>query len=486
MLSPSLVPRNPLAFKARRGPSRRLHNNASMSAVQAVFDPHKTLGVSPGADEKEIKRAHRRLVLQHHPDLQQGKDGVEVKFLAIQEAYEILIGKRRGKEVDSTPAGWDFHDWYWKFSMNRRKSGAKSGAAAAGPPPPEATQHQWREQLSGLKAKAAAKAAASRGHSTGQTVTDPERPKNPTEAASSSVWRSTTKNARKTQSPGPGASNIAFSEATAQQRLHADSAPAPTMAAASVASPAAAAVDSQPQPSQPRIVPVTTMESTPPSHPTAQFSAAEDSSASHFIASTSVNVPNGAGASDQASLPTKAEESDSQQQQEHVAVGFKVLITKAVHAVHDLRHRHETTVHAHAQRIHSHIAVWSDKLTHRLRLHALQHLIAPEEELRYPSPLHWKNIRSSWEVESQGVPNDNELHALFEGAIHSMQGSMHTIGHDHSDSGSEFSDYSKSYNYSARDAHGRKFADREHVQTRLSTQLTGLKRRAALKREDED
>lgn len=443
--------------------------------MQAAFDPYKTLGVTPGADEKEIKKAHRRLVLQHHPDLQQGKDGVEVKFLAIQEAYEILIGKRRGKEVDSTPAGWDFHDWYWKFSMNRRKGGAK-GAAAAGPPPPEATRHQWRQQISGLKAKAAAKAASSRGHSTTQhaaTSAETERPRNPTEAASSSVWRSTTKNARKTQHASAGAPSNAFSDAAAQQRLHAD---------AAAAAPAAATAP------QPRVAPVES-----PSYTVAESFASvaaeqaspapQDSPASHFAASTSDRA-----AGEHASTP-RYPESETQQQQ-HVTLGLKVLLSKAVDAVHDLRNRHEGTVHAHAQRLQSHIAIWSDKLSHRLQFHALQHRISPDEELKYPSPLRWKDIRGSWDSDNHGVPSESDLHALFEGAMHSMQGSMRSRAHEQMDIGnSEFGEYqaaSESYSYSSGDTHGRKFADKQHVQSRLSTQLTGLKRRAALKREYDD
>lgn len=37
MLSPSLVPRNPLAFRAKRLPFRRALNNASRSVVSESF-----------------------------------------------------------------------------------------------------------------------------------------------------------------------------------------------------------------------------------------------------------------------------------------------------------------------------------------------------------------------------------------------------------------------------------------------------------------
>lgn len=48
------------------------------------------------------------------------EEGAEQRFLAIQEAYEILTGKQRGKELDGhwsqqQQDGWDFHDWCGGF-----------------------------------------------------------------------------------------------------------------------------------------------------------------------------------------------------------------------------------------------------------------------------------------------------------------------------------------------------------------------------------
>lgn len=50
-------------------------------------DPHKILGVSTAATEDEIKKAHKALVKQHHPDL----GGNPENFRKIQESYEVLI-----------------------------------------------------------------------------------------------------------------------------------------------------------------------------------------------------------------------------------------------------------------------------------------------------------------------------------------------------------------------------------------------------------
>ncbi|KAK8222107.1 hypothetical protein M8818_000277 [Zalaria obscura] len=57
-------------------------------------DYYKVLGVSRDADEREIKRAYRKLTIQHHPDkaAQQGVNPEEAqkKMTAINEAYEVL------------------------------------------------------------------------------------------------------------------------------------------------------------------------------------------------------------------------------------------------------------------------------------------------------------------------------------------------------------------------------------------------------------
>lgn len=47
---------------------------------------YKTLGLSPGATEEEIKKAYRKMAMKHHPD----RGGDETEFKRIKEAYEAL------------------------------------------------------------------------------------------------------------------------------------------------------------------------------------------------------------------------------------------------------------------------------------------------------------------------------------------------------------------------------------------------------------
>lgn len=133
----------------------------------ALNDPWATLGVPRTASEQEVKKAHRKLVLQSHPDLKGDDPLAHARFMRIQvgaepcnasslqgcivdwqrsklegsrrhsytqsparslngdpplaphpappqEAYELIVGKRQGKDIDGRPSeksGWQFHDW---------------------------------------------------------------------------------------------------------------------------------------------------------------------------------------------------------------------------------------------------------------------------------------------------------------------------------------------------------------------------------------
>lgn len=57
-------------------------------------DYYKTLGVSKGASEDEIKKAYRKLALKYHPDKNKAADAEE-KFKALAEAYDVLSDKRK-------------------------------------------------------------------------------------------------------------------------------------------------------------------------------------------------------------------------------------------------------------------------------------------------------------------------------------------------------------------------------------------------------
>jgi len=111
--------------------------------------PREVLGVAHDADPQEIKTAFRRLALRYHPDRQ----GDERRFMEILRAYEILVGKADGKE-GVINADWDFHDWYWKFTMHRSKGNNETRASRF--------KADLPSQLAGLRQRAAVRAAKAR------------------------------------------------------------------------------------------------------------------------------------------------------------------------------------------------------------------------------------------------------------------------------------------------------------------------------------
>lgn len=63
-------------------------------------DYYDVLEISPDADEKEIKRAYRKLAKKYHPDTNQGDKYAEQKFKEITEAYNVLSDSEKKKLYD--------------------------------------------------------------------------------------------------------------------------------------------------------------------------------------------------------------------------------------------------------------------------------------------------------------------------------------------------------------------------------------------------
>ena len=64
-------------------------------------DLYGVLGVSKKASQEEIKKAHRKLVREYHPDRNPDDKAAEDKFKEIQAAYDILGDEEKRKQYDS-------------------------------------------------------------------------------------------------------------------------------------------------------------------------------------------------------------------------------------------------------------------------------------------------------------------------------------------------------------------------------------------------
>ena len=94
-------------------------------------DPHRVLGLDPGATPAEIKRAYRVLAKAYHPD--SAGEAALARFLAIQAAYEQLASAE-GRPAGRSRAGARPAE-PWRADP-ARASEARGGARASGPDRP--------------------------------------------------------------------------------------------------------------------------------------------------------------------------------------------------------------------------------------------------------------------------------------------------------------------------------------------------------------
>jgi molecular chaperone DnaJ len=81
-------------------------------------DPYKILGVDRKASQEEIKKAHRKLVRQYHPDHNPGDAKAEERFKEVQAAYDLVGDPEKRKQYDRGGI----------FGMGGGQGGSGSGA----------------------------------------------------------------------------------------------------------------------------------------------------------------------------------------------------------------------------------------------------------------------------------------------------------------------------------------------------------------------
>src|SRR5439155_26715858 len=66
----------------------------------AKRDYYDILGIAKSASPDEIKKAHRKLVRQYHPDVNKSNKQAEEKFKEAQEAYDVLSDATKRANYD--------------------------------------------------------------------------------------------------------------------------------------------------------------------------------------------------------------------------------------------------------------------------------------------------------------------------------------------------------------------------------------------------
>ena len=94
-------------------------------------DYYSTLGVAKGADEKEIKKAYRKLAREFHPDVNKDNPSAEARFKEVNEAYAVLSDADKRAKYDRFGSQWE--RWAASSSLARdfcmARASARSSAA---------------------------------------------------------------------------------------------------------------------------------------------------------------------------------------------------------------------------------------------------------------------------------------------------------------------------------------------------------------------
>ena len=98
--------------------------------MQNATDLYKLLGLPNEATQDDIRKAHRELVREHHPDANPGNPSSEERFKEVQQAYEVLSDPEKRREYDERLRASS----RGRSSRPRARAGRRTEAENAAPP----------------------------------------------------------------------------------------------------------------------------------------------------------------------------------------------------------------------------------------------------------------------------------------------------------------------------------------------------------------
>ena len=105
-----------------------------------VTDPHRVLGVSPGATPDEIKKAYRQKAKECHPDLHPDDPNATRKMNEVNEAYDMLMHPEKYQARQQQSSGGYQQSYGNPYGQQRsnpyggyQQGGGSSGGGYGGP-----------------------------------------------------------------------------------------------------------------------------------------------------------------------------------------------------------------------------------------------------------------------------------------------------------------------------------------------------------------
>jgi DnaJ-class molecular chaperone len=92
-----------------------------------VRDYYDTLGVSRTADQKQIRKAYRKLARKLHPDVNPGDKNAEARFKEVNAANEVLSDPEKRKKYDRYGDRWQYANQIEDAQRQARSRGRPGG-----------------------------------------------------------------------------------------------------------------------------------------------------------------------------------------------------------------------------------------------------------------------------------------------------------------------------------------------------------------------